>query len=305
MHIDGYLVLGSAVVGFLVGMTGAGGGALMTPMLIFLFGVSPASAISSDLVATVFMRPVGAAVHLRRRTVNLPMVGWLAAGSVPGAFLGAYLLHLMGSTKQSEHEIEIILGAALLLGAAAMVVRALGRRRSGEQVARHVPVRPFPTAAIGAIGGVMVGLTSVGAGSLMIVLLLFVYPALASSELVGTDLFQAVPLAAAAALGQLLFGHVDLAVTASVVIGSMPAVFAGSLLSSRAPDRIVRPVVTAVIVVSGLKYLGVPPAGLGVAALAALATGVVWLGVRRRLTEPEPQSESTRNTIPVRGLGTK
>src|SRR5947199_5511620 len=96
MTIDPYIILGAAIVGFLVGMTGAGGGALMTPMLILLFGVKPSSAISSDLVAAVMMRPVGSAVHLRKGTVHRPLVGWMVLGSVPMAFLGAYLLHLMG-----------------------------------------------------------------------------------------------------------------------------------------------------------------------------------------------------------------
>src|SRR6202158_5330921 len=102
MHVDPYIVLGSAVIGFLVGMTGAGGGALMTPMLILLFGVTPSTAISSDLVAAVLMRPLGAAVHLRRGTVNLRLVGWMVLGSVPMAFLGAYLLHVMGHATAAQ-----------------------------------------------------------------------------------------------------------------------------------------------------------------------------------------------------------
>src|SRR5271170_6862723 len=101
MHIDPYIVLGSAIVGFLVGMTGAGGGALMTPMLILLFSVKPATAISSDLVAAVVMRPFGAAVHLRKGTVNLKLVGWMVLGSVPMAFLGSYLLHLLGNSTSA------------------------------------------------------------------------------------------------------------------------------------------------------------------------------------------------------------
>ena len=121
MHVDPYIVLGSAVVGFLVGLTGAGGGALMTPMLILLFGVTPSKAISSDLVAAVVMRPFGAAVHLRKGTVNYRLVGWMVLGSVPSAFLGAYLLHLMGNAKSAQENIELALGAALLLGSAAMV----------------------------------------------------------------------------------------------------------------------------------------------------------------------------------------
>src|ERR1017187_7558883 len=116
VSIDPYIVLGSAVVGFLVGMTGAGGGALMTPMLILLFGVKPSTAISSDLVASVVMRPVGALVHLRKGTVNLRLVGWMVIGSVPMAFLGAYVLHLLGGSSAQQKKVELFLGVALLVG---------------------------------------------------------------------------------------------------------------------------------------------------------------------------------------------
>ncbi|MHB1568862.1 MAG: sulfite exporter TauE/SafE family protein, partial [Solirubrobacteraceae bacterium] len=109
MHIDPFIVLGSAIIGLLVGMTGAGGGALLTPMLIMLFGVTPSTAISSDLVAAVVMRPIGAAVHMRAGTVNRRLVGWMALGSVPAAFLGAYLLHMLGNAKTAEHTIEALL----------------------------------------------------------------------------------------------------------------------------------------------------------------------------------------------------
>src|SRR5271168_3686742 len=122
MHIDPAIVLASAVVGFLVGMTGAGGGALMTPMLILIFGIKPSTAISSDLVAAVVMRPIGAFVHIRRGTVNFRLVGWMVLGSVPMAFLGAYLLHLLVHAGAAQKSVEIALGAALLLGAAAMVL---------------------------------------------------------------------------------------------------------------------------------------------------------------------------------------
>ena len=108
MHIDPYIVLGSAIIGLLVGMTGAGGGALMTPMLILLFGITPSTAISSDLVAAVVMRPIGAAVHMRAGTVNFKLVRWLVLGSVPAAFLGAYLLHLIGNAKSAENQIEAL-----------------------------------------------------------------------------------------------------------------------------------------------------------------------------------------------------
>ena len=206
MHIDPYIVLGSAIIGLLVGMTGAGGGALMTPMLILLFGVTPAAAISSDLVAAVVMRPFGAGVHLRAGTVNLKLVRWMVIGSVPAAFLGAYLLHALGNSKSAQTHIETVLGIALLIGAGAMALRFVLDRRGGHDrvgVVHDIKARPLPTIAIGIIGGVIVGMTSVGSGSLMIVLLLFVYPTIGANQLVGTDLTQAVPLTLAAALGAL------------------------------------------------------------------------------------------------------
>ncbi|MCA1656642.1 MAG: sulfite exporter TauE/SafE family protein, partial [Actinobacteria bacterium] len=218
MHIDPYIVLGGAVIGLLVGMTGAGGGALMTPMLILLFGVSPGAAISSDLVAAVVMRPIGAAVHLRARTVNLPLVRWMVVGSVPAAFLGAYLLRLLGNSRSASHNIEVALGIALLAGAAAIVLRFFLDRGSGQQrtaQVHEIAARPAATVAIGIVGGLIVGMTSVGSGSLMIILLLFVYPTIGAKQLVGTDLTQAVPLTLAAAIGALIFGHVKFAVTGS------------------------------------------------------------------------------------------
>ena len=281
MHIDPYIILGSAIIGLLVGMTGAGGGALMTPMLILLFGVTPAAAISSDLVAAVVMRPFGAAVHLRAGTVNLRLVRWMVLGSVPAALLGAYLLHAIGNSKSAQHHIETLLGAALLVGAAAMALRFVLDRRTGQSrqgIVRDLRPRPLPTIAIGVVGGLIVGMTSVGSGSLMIVLLLFVYPVIGANQLVGTDLTQAVPLTLAAALGALIFGHVVLDVTASLIIGSVPAVLVGSMLSSTVPDRYVRPAIAFVIFASGLKYVGLQTTALGwVLCATLLAIAVLWL----------------------------
>ena len=281
MHIDPYIVLGSAIIGLLVGMTGAGGGALMTPMLILLFGVTPSAAISSDLVAAVVMRPFGAGVHLRAGTVNLRLVRWMVLGSVPSAFLGAYLLHLLGNSKSATQHIETLLGAALLVGASAMVLRFVLDRRTGQNrlgVVHDLAPRPLATVAIGIVGGLIVGMTSVGSGSLMIVLLLFVYPTIGANQLVGTDLTQAVPLTLAAALGALLFGHVVVDVTASLIIGSVPAVLVGSMLSSTIPDRYVRPAIAFVIFASGLKYVGLQTTALGWTLCALLlATAGMWL----------------------------
>ena len=300
MHVSLTIVLGSAVIGLLVGMTGAGGGALMTPMLILLFGVTPSSAISSDLVAALFMRPVGAAVHFRRGTVHRGLLRWMVLGSVPAAFAGTYVLHLLGGSTAAQTNVERLLGAALLAGAGAMLFRAYLDSRSGQARLAHlheIVAKPLPTLAIGALGGLVVGMTSVGAGSLMIVLLLFLYPTIRAKQLVGTDLAQAVPLTLAAAAGSLIFGHVDVGVTTSLVIGSVPAVLVGSLLSSRAPDRIIRPVITVVIFASGLKYVGVGTTALGwVLAIAiplALAT-IVVLERRERRSRRSPCADLAR-----------
>ena len=203
MHIDGLIALAGLVVGFVVGLTGMGGGALMTPMLVLLFHVEPLAAVSSDLVAAFVMKPVGAGVHLRRGTVHLQMVKWLVLGSVPTAFLGALLLDQLGDGKVVEDRIKLVLGVALLLAATSMVIkRFVGQNRIGTD--SHPPVRPLPTLLVGLAGGLIVGLSSVGSGSLMIVLLLWLYPTLRASELVGTDLVQAIPLVGAAAFGHLL-----------------------------------------------------------------------------------------------------
>ena len=292
MHIDPYIVLGSAVVGLLVGLTGAGGGALMTPMLILLFGVKPVTAISSDLVAAVVMRPFGAGVHLRAGTVNVRLVRWMVLGSVPAAILGAYFLHLLGNSKSSQSNIEVVLGSALLVGAGAMVLRYALDRRGGngrDATIHDVVPRPVPTIVIGIIGGLIVGMTSVGAGSLMIVLLLFLYPRIGAKQLVGTDLTQAVPLTLAAGIGALLFGHVSFAVTTSLIIGSVPAVLVGSWLSSTIPDRYIRPVIAFAIFASGLKYVGLGTTTLGwVLCVTLLAGACAWLIEARPWTSPAP-----------------
>jgi uncharacterized membrane protein YfcA len=295
MHIDPYIVLGSAIIGLLVGMTGAGGGALMTPMLILLFGVTPAAAISSDLVASVVMRPIGAAVHWRAGTVNRKLVVLLASGSVPAALLGAYLLHLMGDSKSDVKRIEVILGAALLTGATAMVLRYALDRRSGEdrdgQIHEIVP-RPLLTVVVGIVGGVIVGMTSVGAGSLMIVLMLFLYPTISAKQLVGTDLTQAVPLTLAAAIGALIFGKVQFGLTVSLIIGCVPAVFIGSLLSSTVPDRYIRPVIAFVILASGLKYVGLSTTALGWTLSGVLLGGAGFVAYElRNSRERDPDQE--------------
>src|SRR5271169_5446214 len=142
MHLDLYLILGSSVVGFLVGMTGLGGGALMTPMLVLLFGVAPSAAISSDLVAALFMKPAGVAIHWQRRTIQTPVVKYLCYGSVPAAFAGTFAMHLMGQSATAEKNLEIVLGVALVAGALSMTLRSwLVRQHHG--VVEPLVIRPL------------------------------------------------------------------------------------------------------------------------------------------------------------------
>ncbi|MHB1088719.1 MAG: sulfite exporter TauE/SafE family protein [Acidimicrobiales bacterium] len=286
MHIDPLLVLASALVGFLVGLTGMGGGALMTPMLVLLFGVTPSAAISSDLIAAFFMKPLGVAIHWRRGTVQGGIVKYLCLGSVPAAFLGTWVMHLGGHSPSGERRLQVILGLALVLGAGAMIARFLIPPRDLDAAPEFV-LRRVAIVAIGVGGGFMVGLTSVGAGSLILVLLTLVYPSLRSDQLVGTDLAQSIPLTLAATLGTFVFGHVQFSLTASIILGSIPAVVIGALLSAREVSRVIRPFIAGVTLLSGLKYVGVPLTALAVVAVVTFV--VLTVGAFR--TKPASSSE--------------
>ena len=277
MLIDPKVALAGLFVGFVVGLTGMGGGALMTPILVLLFKVQPLAAVSSDIVASMIMKPVGGGVHWRRGTVNTQLVRWLVLGSVPSAFLGVLLLKSTGQGEALQHHVKVALGVALLVVALGLIIRPLlsRGRQAGDSIAPLV-VKKWQTVLIGVVGGLVVGLTSVGSGSLMIILLLMLYPKLRLSELVGTDLVQAIPLVASAALGHALFGDFQLALTASILVGSVPGVFIGAQLSSRARDAVIRPALILVLLGSSLKLLG---SGNGVLALVIAVFAAAYLAV--------------------------
>jgi uncharacterized membrane protein YfcA len=261
--IDLPIAVGGLIVGFIVGLTGVGGGALMTPMLVLIFGVPPLAAVSSDVVAAVIMKPIGGGVHLRRGTVKLGLVKWLMVGSLPCAFAGVLLLKSTGSGEALQAHIKLGLGYALLLASAGILVRPLlVRRRTQVVPAANVAVKILPTILIGAFGGLIVGMTSVGSGSLMIVLLLLLYPQYSLSDLVGTDLVQAIPLVSSAALGHILLGDFKLALTGSILVGAIPGVYFGARLSTRAPDGVLRPILVVALSSSALKLVGVSNAVL-------------------------------------------
>ncbi|MEU6727391.1 sulfite exporter TauE/SafE family protein [Nonomuraea wenchangensis] len=286
--IDLALVGGSFLVAIVVGLTGMGGGALMTPMMMLFFNVPPLAAVSSDLVASAVMKPVGGFVHLRRGTVNLRLVGWLCAGSVPAAFCGVFLARAFAVSDA----VTYALGVALLLAVAGMAVKTLLGGRGGTASAHDIVVRPIPTLLVGMVGGLVVGISSVGSGSLIIVALLALYPALKANQLVGTDLVQAVPLVAAAALGHLLFGDFQLHLTLSLLIGSLPGVYLGARISSRAPGGLIRALLAIVLLASALKLLEASNVVTVLALAAATAVIVVgWRLRRRRAAAPaEPDA---------------
>ncbi len=291
------VAIAGLIVGFVVGLTGMGGGALMTPVMILVFGVQPLAAVSSDLVASMIMKPVGGAVHLRRGTVNKELVKWLVIGSVPAAFVGVLILKSIGNSDQTQAVVKTSLGVALLFAAGSMVAKALldmrkaqlskaaalGRGDFAEASVESLVIRPLPTVAIGVLGGLVVGMTSVGSGSLIIVSLLLLYPSIRAGSLVGTDLVQAVPLVASASLGHLLFGDFQLGLTASLLIGALPGVYLGARVSSSAPSGIIRRALVVVLMASGLKLLGASTNLLvTVLVAAAVVVPLLYVFVYRR-----------------------
>ena len=289
------LVVAGLVGGFCVGMTGMGGGALMTPALVLLFGVDPRVAVASDLVNSLVMKPIGGSVHIRRGTIHWRLVAFLVMGSVPAAFLGAFVLNHLGDGATVQKDVKRLLGWALLVASTAIVAKAVltarARHRAYVQIEAagvRLTVKRGPTVLIGVVGGFIVGMTSVGSGSLMIVLLMLLYPRLTSKALVGTDLVQAVPLVLSATVGQLVFGHVSFGLAGALTAGSIPGVYLGARCSSRAPDWIVRPVLVSVLVVSALALLLPGDTGaLGWAIVVVVLTAVpLWAAVDATIRRP-------------------
>lgn len=265
----------------------------MTPILVF-YGVPPLAAVSSDIVASMVMKPVGGGVHWKRGTVNKSLVKWLVLGSVPSAFLGVFVLKAFGAGPDLQATVKMALGIALAVVATGLVIRPLLQsRRKGESM-MPLLVKPLPTFLIGIIGGTVVGITSVGSGSLMMILLLMLYPRLKLSELVGTDLVQAVPLVASAAAAHLLFGDFALGITASILVGSIPGVFLGARFSSRAPDYVIRPALIVVLAASSFKLLGVGNLPLAAAVVVLVAWGIHYglAGARKAAEERALQDRS-------------
>lgn len=297
---DPALALAGLLVGFLVGLTGMGGGALLTPLLVLVFKVNPLTAISSDLLTSLVMKPVGAAVHARRRTVHWRLTGWLVLGAVPAGFAGAVLIGLLGRGAGVEDRLKLLIGIALCASVATTVFRLVMDRRASRNdvVDAPVVVKPLRTVLIGVVGGLAVGMTSVGAGSLIIAMLLLAYPQLHPSRLVGTDIVQAIPLVGAATVGHLIFGDVAFGLAAALLLGALPGVWIGARLSSAGSGRLIKPVVTAVLLASALALLGVGQAGVLAGTAVALVVTFALLPRRTGTDRPAP-TEPERRLDPV------
>ena len=279
------LLLVSFGVGIVVGLTGMGGGALMTPALIFL-GIPPTAAVANDLVAAAVNKSVGATVHWKAGSPNLRLACWLIAGSVPTAFAGAFIIRAVGVEAEQESFVKFAIGCALMFTAATYTVRMYIQLRHftdgnisprGEMV-----IRPLPTIAVGAVGGLLVGLTSVGSGSLIMVAMLLLYPKLSAVKLVGTDLVQAVPLVMSAAISHVLVSGVDWGVLVPLVIGGMPGTFVGARLANKISQSVIRRGIVIVLSLTGLAMLGVRPEYVGIIGASALLLGPLGWGFVRQ-----------------------
>lgn len=246
MPFDPLLAVFGLVVGALIGLTGMGGGALMAPLLIFI-GVRPLAVVGTDLAYSTLTKLVGGTQHLRLGTVDLATVRRLALGSVPGALLGVFILQRLRD-DDVDPIITQVLGFTLILVAASMLLRAV------LPDIRPIPVPPFVHTPAGFVVGLLVGMTSVGSGSL-IVALLALTTSLPSRVIVGTDLVHAFLLVAVAALAHWQVGSVDLGLTANLLAGAIPGVIIGSRLGVHLPEQALRPTLAVVLLASGLRLL--------------------------------------------------
>lgn len=257
LHLNYLYSLSGLGVGFLVGMTGVGGGSLMTPLLVLLFGIHPTTAVGTDLLYAALTKAGGTFVHGLRGTVDWRVTGRLAIGSVPATALTLLWLYHYGAHGPAVSSlIQLVLGVALLLTAVALIFRpqimAWAARHAFEPSERRTV---FLTIVTGAVLGVLVSLTSVGAGAIGVTVLLLLYPKLPTARIVGSDVAHAVPLTLVAGLGHWFLGSIDWSLLLSLLIGSLPGIALGSYLSSHAPDRLLRPLMAATLALVGCRLV--------------------------------------------------
>ncbi len=252
--IDPAQSISGFVVGIVVGLTGVGGGALMTPLLVLMFGIHPATAVGTDLLHAAVTKAGGTYVHARYGRVDWHITGFLAAGSIPAAILTVFALQHLGGGLGASRTITLVLGCALVLTACALPLRSyLIRQPRPDDV--PVPRRPLLTAAAGVVLGFVVTISSVGAGALGVTALFLLYPQLKTSRIVASDLAHAVPLTLIAGLGHWMFGSVDFHLLLSLLVGSLPGIYLGSHFAGRIPETLLRWILGAILLLVGIKLI--------------------------------------------------
>jgi uncharacterized membrane protein YfcA len=290
--MDPAIVLFGLGIGVLVGMTGMGGGSLMTPLLILIFGIQPTTAIGTDIVYSAITKTVGGWRHFRMSTVNMELVKWLSFGSVPAAVTGVALVSVLADhvgEDRLDSLVYAVLGGTLLmvgiitLGRALILRKLIDERDSFEIERRH----KVAAVVIGATTGFVIGITSAGSGTVIAILLIAVYR-LAPKKVVGTDVFHAAILLWAAGIAHVIGGNVDFALAGNILIGSIPGVIVGAALSDKAPQGFIRTALGIVLIGSGIVTIqkGDPNVWPIAAAVAAVGLGAVlyaprWLNKRR------------------------
>jgi len=254
-----YTISGFAV-GLIVGVTGVGGGSLMTPLLVLFFGVSPATAVGTDLLYASLTKTLGGWVHSKRGSVDWKVFGLLAMGSLPAAVITIALLkYLALEEKTLRSLVTSVLSVALLATATALLfkdaIKKLARRKDGSVYELHHRYLPAATITTGVIVGALVTISSIGAGVLGTVALLFLYPRMPAVKVVGTDIVHAVPLTALAGMGHMALGTVDLVLLGSLLLGSLPGIYIGSHLSAKVPEKVLRPILAVMLLIIGLKMV--------------------------------------------------
>ena len=256
--MDWLYIFSGFVVGFVVGVTGVGGGSLMTPLLVLVFGVAPATAVGTDLLYASLTKTLGGWVHGRNGSVDWKVVGLLGLGSLPAAVVTIALLkYLALDEKTLRGLVTGMLSVALLLTASALLlkeqIKKIARRRDGTVYELHHRHLPPATIATGIVVGVLVTVSSVGAGVLGTVALLFLYPRMSAVKVVGTDIVHAVPLTAVAGMGHMALGTVDFTLLVSLLLGSLPGIYIGSHLSAKVPEKVLRPLLATMLLIIGAR----------------------------------------------------
>jgi uncharacterized membrane protein YfcA len=290
-RMDPAIVVFGFGVGFLVGMTGMGGGSLMTPLLILLFGIQPVTAIGTDIFYASITKTVGGWRHLKLKTVNLPLVFWMACGSVPAAIAGVWAIELLQSSYGDDIDklvLGVLAGALIVTGVATLIRAFFLKDRIPERESFEIHTRHKVAAVgIGATTGFVIGMSSAGSGTLIAIMLIAVFR-LTPQKVVGTDVVHAAVLLGAAAVAHVIGGNVDFGLAGNIILGSVPGVVVGSQLSVKWPQGVLRVVLALVLIAAGITLFhkadtSVLPWALGATALGLGALFAAQLGLRREV----------------------